>query len=278
MRIDGINEYEISEEDLTDGYNEITDDLENEEDDDWDSENDKLQENTKVVDEQLVAEDSDDWDSENPSGNTSEVDKQQKTSENQEKNVQKTSETTKEDNNDSIDTRDIQHMHDQTKAEKVEDRNSDNQESKDSEAKEIKPLIDDERLKIYIKDIENQTKREIPNVQKNKIEDVVHTQHFEKLSPEETRVARSEFNSQKSKLISDWEANTGQRWPTYEEDVVNERGAVLRREGSNYDAHHVIECSYGGPSEWWNITPARFPTEHQQGIHRKDSPASEIFA
>ena len=39
----------------------------------------------------------------------------------------------------------------------------------------------------------------------------------------------------------------------------------------------VIENSYGGNNEWWNIHPARFPNEHQAGIHRTGSPARELF-
>jgi len=61
--------------------------------------------------------------------------------------------------------------------------------------------------------------------------------------------------------------NTGQKWPRYSEDLVNEKGRVLRRAGDPYDAHHVIENVYGGPHEWWNLTPARFPDQHQGGIN-----------
>lgn len=34
---------------------------------------------------------------------------------------------------------------------------------------------------------------------------------------------------------------------------------------------------YGGPHEWWNMHPAKFPDEHQGGIHRKNSPAKKLF-
>ncbi|TPN89237.1 hypothetical protein [Aquimarina algicola] len=47
--------------------------------------------------------------------------------------------------------------------------------------------------------------------------------------------------------------------------------------GDPYDAHHIIENHYGGDSKWWNIHPARFPDQHQVGIHGKGSPARELF-
>lgn len=51
----------------------------------------------------------------------------------------------------------------------------------------------------------------------------------------------------------------------------------IRSKGQPHDAHHVIESSRGGSNEWWNIHPARFPDQHQGGIHRTNSPASKIF-
>lgn len=47
--------------------------------------------------------------------------------------------------------------------------------------------------------------------------------------------------------------------------------------GNPYDAHHIIENSYIGNHEWWNIMSAKFPDEHQSGIHKKDSPCSRLF-
>ena len=34
---------------------------------------------------------------------------------------------------------------------------------------------------------------------------------------------------------------------------------------------------FGGEYEWWNIHPAKFPNEHQSGIHGAGSPANELF-
>lgn len=34
---------------------------------------------------------------------------------------------------------------------------------------------------------------------------------------------------------------------------------------------------FGGDNEWWNIHPAKFPDEHQIGIHGSGSPSKELF-
>ena len=61
------------------------------------------------------------------------------------------------------------------------------------------------------------------------------------------------------------ERYTGEAWPTYEEDIVNEAGKIIRKKGDRYDAHHLIEISFGGPNEWWNLFPASF--DEHQAIH-----------
>lgn len=40
-----------------------------------------------------------------------------------------------------------------------------------------------------------------------------------------------------------------------------------QKQGDKYDAHHIIENTFGGEHEWWNMHPAKFPNEHQAGIH-----------
>ncbi|GIO23691.1 hypothetical protein J11TS1_22720 [Oceanobacillus sp. J11TS1] len=40
---------------------------------------------------------------------------------------------------------------------------------------------------------------------------------------------------------------------------------------------NIIENTFGGEHEWWNIHLARFPNEHQASIHGVGSPANRIF-
>jgi hypothetical protein len=129
----------------------------------------------------------------------------------------------------------------------------------------------------YLRDIAARTNRAVHSSQYEHLKEALRTTDFERLTPAETRAHRNAFNKVKDDLIAEWERNTGQEWPRYATDVLNDEGKILRRAGQPYDAHHIIENSYRGPHEWWNLHPARFPNEHQAGIHRADGPASRIF-
>ncbi len=101
--------------------------------------------------------------------------------------------------------------------------------------------------------------------------------HESQISVEANALARDEFDNAKADLIKEWEQNTGKQWPTYSEDVPSLSSENLwRTKGSNYDAHHIIEESYGGPPKWWNITPASV-TEHIDIHHGADALIKNVF-
>ena len=129
----------------------------------------------------------------------------------------------------------------------------------------------------YLIDIESQTGRGINEEQKRLILDYVSRNPVAKIDAETLAVNRKDFNKKRESLIKEWELKTNQKWPTYQQNVLNDNGKILRKIGDNYDAHHVIELSYNGRNEWWNLIPAAFPNEHQGGIHRKGGPANQIF-
>jgi predicted ribonuclease toxin of YeeF-YezG toxin-antitoxin module len=133
------------------------------------------------------------------------------------------------------------------------------------------------KLDSYIVDIETQTNRKIPQEQRDLLKDYVKNNPVQKLSSDQTTLRRKDFDKNKSNIIKEWETKTGQTWPTYSKDVLSDAGKVLRKTGNNYDAHHIIELSYGGANEWWNMHPAAYPNEHQGGIHRKNGIANELF-
>lgn len=91
---------------------------------------------------------------------------------------------------------------------------------------------------------------------------------FTRQPADEIARLRSQFDLARPALIGEWERHTGQVWPRYAEDVVSKSGTRLRQAGQPFDAHHIIELKYGSANAWWNIHPARFPTQHQSGIHR----------
>ena len=140
------------------------------------------------------------------------------------------------------------------------------------------PKIDYNLIKDYVRDIESRTRIKLPKNQVEELKNALRNKEYSKLTPKETAKHRNEFNKIKSNLIEEWERNTGQKWPTYTEDVISPNtGKVVRKAGDKYDAHHVIENSFGGENEWWNIHPAKFPNEHQSGIHGAGSPANKLF-
>ncbi|WP_309397563.1 polymorphic toxin-type HINT domain-containing protein [Cerasicoccus maritimus] len=120
----------------------------------------------------------------------------------------------------------------------------------------------------YLHDIEAQTGLRVHAKQRAILANDLRQNSYSRLSKEAGETHRLEFSRTKNKLIKEWEAETGQVWPTYADDLFNDEGKLLRKAGDYYDGHHIIENVYGGPHTWWNIHPARFPDQHQGGLHR----------
>ena len=119
--------------------------------------------------------------------------------------------------------------------------------------------------RAIVRDIEEQTGISMPRNQRLELSDHLRdNEHRFGVSRAEYDALRAEYRDSRSELIRQWEAHTGQSWPRTEAGVP-------------YQAHHVIGQRYGGPNEWWNIHPARFPDQHQGGIHRSGSPTSTVF-
>lgn len=100
---------------------------------------------------------------------------------------------------------------------------------------------------------------------------------LEKLTPEETEEMRKEFDSKKSKLKEQWEKENERPWPKYEKDVYSSNRKLIRKAGSDYDAHHIQPISMGGKNEVSNITPLNAEVHYdRQGVHSPDSPYNKI--
>ncbi|BCJ95506.1 hypothetical protein acsn021_30750 [Anaerocolumna cellulosilytica] len=150
-------------------------------------------------------------------------------------------------------------------------------EGQKKQTEESKPKIDYRKVADYVKDLEEQTGIKLNKKQIKELKNALRKKAYSKLTPQETLAHRKEFNKVKNDLIAQWEKETGQVWPTYTQIVYDKNGKPARNIGDFYDAHHVIENNYGGDHSWWNITPAKFPDEHQGGIHRSQSPARKLF-
>ena len=143
--------------------------------------------------------------------------------------------------------------------------------------KEVGEKIDKELIPKYLDEVEKITNREIKPNQLEKLQKALKEQDFAKLDTKKSELHRKLFDNARDKLINEWEKNTGDKWPVYAKDVLNDKGEVIRKAGQRFDAHHLIESSFGGPNAWWNLHPAAFPVEHQAGIHALDSLANLIF-
>ena len=129
----------------------------------------------------------------------------------------------------------------------------------------------------YLEDIERITNRKITNKQKQLVIDYIRNNQFFKVKISTEKMRKKEFNKNRTKIREEWERETGQKWPQYEMDVYDRNGKVVRKKGQYYDAHHIVEMRFGGLDIWYNLFPASYPDEHQNGIHRKGSIASKIF-
>jgi hypothetical protein len=138
-----------------------------------------------------------------------------------------------------------------------------------------KQVIDNPYLtKDYIKEVGTITGNKVDDKQITLLKDVLKENQFGKLSAEDNKLHRNKFTKPlKDKLIKQWESNTGQEWPKYKKDVVEDGVRVLK--DFNYEAHHIIPVHHAGPHEWWNIHPAN-RSQHVE-IHKKGGLEKQIF-
>lgn len=103
------------------------------------------------------------------------------------------------------------------------------------------------------------------------------TSDLKKLTPEENAEMRDEFDDKKAQLKKEWEEINGRPWPKYNADIYSVNDKLIRRAGSDYDAHHIQPLGMGGKNEASNITPLNAEVHYdKQGIHAPDSPYSKL--
>ncbi|ACT00499.1 HNH endonuclease signature motif containing protein [Paenibacillus sp. JDR-2] len=100
---------------------------------------------------------------------------------------------------------------------------------------------------------------------------------WEKVSSEEVAEQRMEFRNVKNSLIEEWEAQTGETWPTYDKDIFSNNGIKIRSAGDLYDAHHIRPLEFGGKNTFDNLTPLHAEVHYdRQGIHAPGSVFQQI--
>lgn len=106
---------------------------------------------------------------------------------------------------------------------------------------------------------------------------VIDKNALEKVSPEVVAEMREEFVEKKSELKREWEEHYGISWPQYTEDIYSQNGKLIRKAGSDYDAHHIQPLCMGGKNVAQNITPMHASVHFdKQGIHAPNSPYSKL--
>lgn len=178
----------------------------------------------------------------------------------------------KVDNNNTIpDTNDS--STDETKeAAKKESSNMDTKNgNNDANNKENTEELD-KTIANYINDLKEKSDcpETIPDKPFNKTD-------LKKISPEENAQKREEFDNKKDELKKEWEKINGRPWPKYKQDVYSSNGKLIRKAGSDYDAHHIQPLGMGGKNEVKNITPLHAGVHYdKQGVHAPDSPYSKL--
>ncbi len=115
-------------------------------------------------------------------------------------------------------------------------------------------------VRHYLNVIEQHTGLRVHKKQRGRLVADLRAKRYTRLSPEGGKTHRKSFSKKvKDDAIAEWEKQTGQAWPRYTDDLVNEKGAVLRGKGDPYDAHHIIENIYGGPASMVESNTSTLP-------------------
>ena len=150
------------------------------------------------------------------------------------------------------------------------DQTFDNSETSEDEIKNT--------LNAYIDDI-----RKNSDFPETIPDDAIKVEDLKKVSPEENAQLRDQFSDPgfKRELKAQWETANGREWPKYTEDVyiTNARGeqVLIRKAGSDYDAHHIQPLCLGGKNEASNLTPLRADVHFDhRGVHEFGSPFDQL--
>ena len=128
----------------------------------------------------------------------------------------------------------------------------------------------------YIKDMETRSNIPIQAPQQQFLKQALQENKFEKLTPDAKIAHSKQYDKIRNNLINEWEANTGQKWPVYTQDLYNKANSRIAEAGKKLQIHHIIPQQVGGPHTWWNIHPLGIP-DHQLGVHLPKAPLSQIL-
>jgi len=148
------------------------------------------------------------------------------------------------------------------------------------ESYSISEVPENDKLKIELEKTLKEYLNELRNV--SDCPETISQKPFDisdlkKISPEENARQRDEFDDKKIQLKEEWEVIHGRSWPKYTQDVYSQNGKLIRKAGSDYDAHHIQPIGMGGQNTAENITPLGADVHYdRQGIHSPETPYSKM--
>lgn len=127
-------------------------------------------------------------------------------------------------------------------------------------------------LKSYLREMESVSSVKFCKQQKSKLFDAMRTSVYYKLLPKDKKEHYRIYNTNgcKARLISEWQTNTGMKWPLY--------AVVINRQKMKFPCHfhHIIPQNVGGPHTWWNGFPVP-PELHQKVVHGTSSALKKLL-
>ena len=128
-------------------------------------------------------------------------------------------------------------------------------------------------LKSYVREVESKSGMSVHPKQREMLAEDLRKNRYEKLTTQQKAEHSKPYTpAKRDELISQWEENTGQQWPTYM--APNPRTGAM--EPKRFQAHHINPQKLQGKHEWWNMHPVH-PDVHQGGIHGSGAQLTQIL-
>lgn len=119
-------------------------------------------------------------------------------------------------------------------------------------------------LKDYLGQIEDVSKKLIPESQVKLVLDEFDGCRLSLLSKQGLQEARRRFNRSRIMIASDWCYFTGYKMPD-----------LLPNPEDSWDLHHIVYLRLNGQNAWWNIMPMP-RQDHHKVIHGKGQPGEML--
>lgn len=120
----------------------------------------------------------------------------------------------------------------------------------------------------YFYQIETKSRTRIPDTIKKSVIAFYKERRldpYKVLSKIALKQSHDNFNSNRWWLIEEWKFTLKLEWLVYGDKTLCIRNGkcAWKKPGGDYDAHHIIPQSHGGPNLWWNLWPLTTTTHNE---------------